>query len=113
MLAAVLLTALFTSTVRLPASSCPVLSAPIGQSCKPGSCPNKSCCAQAEKNKSLPSTPLAKDDSASQQLVAVVAPRQTTCLIPVQAGERSSDLSAHRVVNSAAPKRVFLCTFLI
>ena len=74
-LAMCVVAALFTSAVRLPASSCPVLSAPIGQACKPGSCPNKACCADAEKNKSLPSPPLAKNDSAGQQLVAIVAPR--------------------------------------
>jgi hypothetical protein len=107
-----MLAALFVSAVRLPASSCPVLSAPIGQACKPGSCPNKACCADAEKNKSLPSPPLAKNDSASQQLVAIVAPSLATCLIPVQAVERPTDLSRH-VAACATPKRVFLCTFLI
>jgi hypothetical protein len=108
-----MLAALFVSAVRLPASSCPVLSAPIGQACKQGSCPNKACCADAEKNKSLPSPPLAKNDGASQNLVAIVAPRLTTCLIPVQAVERPTDLSAHRVAASATAKRAFLCTFLI
>src|SRR3954469_2215273 len=88
-----MLTALFVSTVRLPALACPVSSPPIGQACKPGSCPNKACCAAAEKNKSLPSLPIAKGNSTSQQLVAVVAPSLTTCLFPVQAGERQTYLS--------------------
>jgi len=112
-LAGCMLAALFVSAVRLPASSCPVLSAPIGQACKQGSCPNKACCANAEKNKSLPSPPLAKDDSTSQQLVAIVAPSLATCLIPVRAVERPTNLSAHRVAASATSKRAFLCTFLI
>jgi hypothetical protein len=107
-----MLAALFVSAVRLPASSCPVLSAPIGQACKPGSCPNKACCADAEKNKSLPALPLAKTDSASQHLVAIVAPSLTTRVIPVKAVERPTDLS-HRVAASATPDRAFLCTFLI
>lgn len=113
MLAVCLLAALFVSAVRLPASSCPVLSAPIGRACKQGSCPNKACCSDAEKNKSLPTPPLAKDDSASQQLFAIVAPSLTTCLLALQAAERSTDLSAHRAAHSATPKRVLLCTFLI
>jgi hypothetical protein len=113
MLAAVMVTALFVSAVRLPASACPVSSPPIGQACKQGSCPNKKCCADAEKNKSLPSPPLAKDDGASQQLGAIAAPSLTTCLIPVQPVEHPTDLSAHRFAASATPKRVFLCTFLI
>jgi len=112
-LAALMVTALFVSAVRLPASACPVSSPPIGQACKQGSCPNKKCCDDAEKNKSLPSPPLAKGDSASQQLVAIVAPSPATCLVPVQPVERLTDTSAHGVAASATPKRVFLCTFLI
>lgn len=105
--------ALFVSAVRLPALSCPVSSAPIGEACKQGSCPNKACCAEAEKNKSLPSLPIAKDDSASQQLMATVAPTSTICLIPVQEAERPSYLPAHRQPVSSTARRALLCTFLI
>jgi hypothetical protein len=108
-----MLAALFVSAVRLPASACPVSSPPIGQACKPGSCPNKACCAQAEKNKSLPSPPLAKDDSTSQHLVAVVAPAITAFVMPVRADGHRADLSAHVLAYSATPKRTLLCTFLI
>src|SRR5437868_14090113 len=111
--AAFMVAALFVSAVRLPASACPVSSPPIGQACKPGSCPNKACCANAEKNKSWPSIPLAQHDSAGQQLVAIVAPSPATCLVAVQPVERLTDASAHGVAASATPKRVFLCTFLI
>src|SRR5947199_6892116 len=105
MLAAFMVTVLFVSAVRLPASACPVSSPPIGEACKQGSCPNKACCAEAEKNKSLPSLPIAKDDSASQQLVAVVAPPVTICLIPVQAAERPTYLSGHRQPISSTARR--------
>ena len=108
-----MLAALFVSAVRLPASSCPVLSAPIGKACQPGSCPNKACCADAEKNKSLPSLPLANENGASQQLLAIVTPSLTTCLALMRPSEREGDLSAHRVAQSATPKRALLCTFLI
>jgi hypothetical protein len=112
-LAALMVTALFVSAVRLPASACPISSPPIGQACKQGSCPNKKCCDDAEKNKSLPSPPLAKADSASQQLVGIVTRSPATCLFPVQPVERLTNPSAHGLAASATPKRVFLCTFLI
>ena len=108
-----MLGALFVSAVRLPASACPVSSPPIGEGCKQGSCPNKACCAQAEKNKSLPKPPLAKDDSTSQQLVAVVATATIASLMPVGAKDRRNDFYAHVVAYSATPKRTLLCTFLI
>src|SRR5213592_3343071 len=67
MLAAFMVTTLFVSAVRLPASACPASSPPIGQACKQGSCPNKACCAEAEKNKARPSSqPLVKDDTTAE-----------------------------------------------
>src|SRR5207253_7082006 len=113
MLAAFMVSALFVSAVRLPASACPVSSPPIGQACKHGSCPNKTCCADAAKNKSLPSAPLVKDDSTTLQLVAVVAPRLTTRSASVLIQESSNQSAAHCVSASTTPKRALLCTFLI
>ena len=107
-----MLGALFLSAVRLPASACPVSSPPIGEACKQGSCPNKACCAQAEKNKSLPKPPLAKDDSTSQHFVAVVPAAVIASVVPVGANGRHN-FSAHVVAYSATPKRTLLCTFLI
>src|SRR6266496_1108721 len=112
-LAAFMVTALFVSAVRLPASACPASSPPIGQACKQGSCPNKACCADAEKYKSLPSAPLFKDDSTTSQLVAVVTPSLTTRSASVLMQESSNESVAHCVPASTTPKRALLCTFLI
>src|SRR5438477_13119355 len=113
-LAALIVMALFVSAVRLPASACPASSLPIGQACKQGSCPNKACCADAEKNKARPSSPpLVKDDSTASLLVAVITPGLTSYLLPVQSAEHSADPPALGLMTSTPPKRVFLCTFLI
>src|SRR5437764_8039919 len=113
-LAAFMVTALFISAVRLPASACPASSPPIGQACKQGSCPNKACCAEAEKNKARPSSPpLVKDDSAVSLLVAVTTPGLTSCLLPVRSAEHCAGPAALGLTASTPPKRVFLCTFLI
>src|SRR5438477_10122964 len=110
MLAAFMVAALFVSAVRLPASACPVSSPPIGQACKPGSCPNKACCAEAEKNKARPpSSPLVKDDSTVSLLVAVVTPVLTSCLPPMRPAQHSADPAALGLTAST-PKRLFLCT---
>jgi len=113
-LAILMVTALFVSAVRLPASACPVSSPPIGQACKQGSCPNKACCAEAEKNKARPpSPPLVKDDSTASLLVAIVTPGLTSYLLSVRPAEHSADPTALGLTASTPPKRVFLCTFLI
>lgn len=108
-----MLAALFVSAVRLPASACPVSSPPIGEGCRPGSCPSKACCAASEKNKSLPKPPLAKEDSATQHLVAVVPAAVIASVAPMRADDLRRDSSAHAVAYSATPKRTLLCTFLI
>src|SRR5207237_10449608 len=95
MLAAVIVIALLVSAVRLPASACPASSPPIGQACKQGSCSNKACCAEAEKNKARPSSqPLVKDDSTASLLVAVITPGLTSCLLPVRPADHSADPAA-------------------
>src|SRR2546430_17633461 len=114
MLATFMVTALFGSAVRLPAFACPASSPPIGQACKQGSCPNKACCAEAEKNKARRSSPpLVKDDSTASLLVAVITPGLTSYLLPVQSAEHSADPAGLGLMTSRPPKRVFLCTFLI
>src|SRR5437879_246269 len=111
-LTAFLLMALSASAVRLPANSCPVASAPIGKACRPGSCANKSCCIDSQKNHNVPSPPLAKDGDSNNQLVAVVAP----CLTDSVVEFRSIQISPHSLaicVASSAPRLALLCTFLI
>src|SRR5205814_8612653 len=113
MLATLMVTALFVSAVRLPASACPASSPPIGQACKQGSCPNKACCAEAEKKARPSSPPLVKDDSTASLLVAVITPGLTSCFLPVRPADHSADPAALGLTASTPPKRVFLCTFLI
>jgi hypothetical protein len=109
-----MLAALFGSAVRLPAIVCPVSSPPVGEACKPGSCPNKACCAKAEKNKSLPATaPLVTGNDSTQELLAVLSPVVTNGLVIARPVERQVDLLTHRVAYFTTPKRAFLCTFLI
>ena len=111
-LAAFVLTALFTSAVRLPAITCAVNSAPIGKTCKTGCCANKTCCAESQNNRSLPSTPAIKDTGASQQLVAIPTTNSVTIFGRL--------LSVNRVNLAIAQPRIcarlqlaVLCTFLI
>src|SRR5436305_14883939 len=112
-LAAIMVTALFVSAVRLPASACPASSPPIGQACKQGSCPNKPCCAEAEKNKARPSSqPLVKDDATASLLVAVATPDLTSCLLPWRPAEHPADPAAHGLMASTPPTRVVLCTLV-
>src|SRR4029077_2362692 len=109
-----MVTALFVSAVRLPASACPVSSPPIGQACKQGSCPNKACCAEAEKNKARPSSPpLVKGDSTASLLVAVIRPSLTRCLLPVRPAEHSTEPAALGPTASTPPLRGFLCSLLL
>jgi hypothetical protein len=111
-LAAILVTALFASAVRLSGMTCAVLSAPIGEACKQACCANKSCCAESEQNKSLPSQPLAKTGGINHDLTTVVASTTAIVVAPVQLFERSLHFSAADIIGSA-PRPALLCTFLI
>src|SRR5262249_9667987 len=96
-LAAMLLTALFTSAVRLPSPGCVIAGAPIGKACHPGSCANKACCADSQKNHSLPSQPLAKESGPNQQLIAILTSSLTNGFVPFRFSETSPDFSVSRV----------------
>jgi hypothetical protein len=111
-LTALLLTALFTSAIRLPASVCAVASPPIGKSCQQGCCGNKVCCADSQKNKSLPSTPAVKDDVANQQLVAIPATGIVAVCRQFQSS-RHADFTLAKTPASTSPQLAVLCTFLI
>src|ERR1041384_662997 len=67
-LAVCLLAALFTATTRLPASVCPVASAPVGETCQMGCCANKCCCARSVKSAPAP-VPAAKQTEAKVELI--------------------------------------------
>src|SRR5438128_896215 len=110
-LAVVLVTALFSSAVRLPASACPIASAPMGKSCKMGCCASKACCVDSQKNKALPSQPLVKS-SATHDLTAIAAPALMVAAFSVHCShiERDSGLSEFAI---STPRQALLCTFLI
>src|SRR5437588_1157984 len=65
--------ALLTAPVGLSARSCILSSAPVQQSCKPGCCANKTCCATSKEHKSSPSHPLGKDDSSYKVSATCIA----------------------------------------
>ena len=107
-----ILAALFVSAVRLPAASCPASSPPIGQACKQGSCPNQACCADAERNKSVSSPTLAKENGANAQVVALLAPTLHAAFGGYQGIDRR-ELVSRESVAFAPPRLAVLCTFLI
>jgi hypothetical protein len=108
-----ILTALFTSAVRLPAAECAVASAPIGKACKMDCCANKSCCFESQKKRhELPQSPLTRDNGSHQQVIAIIAPRLTTEHIQFPDIDTSPHSSAIKVTHSA-PRPALLCTFLI
>ena len=110
-LAAILLVALFTTAARLPSSPCAVASAPIGKACRPGCCANKACCAESQKNHSLPSQPLIKD-TANHELTAIAAPTVAIPNFSIQSSEALPCSQATHFARSA-PAPALLCTFLI
>ena len=111
-LTAFMLLGLFASVVRLPASVCPVSSAPLGQACRMGCCANKCCCADSQKNHDLPSPPAAKDSSNSHEISAVVW-AMTTNLGNSSPSFPVSFSSSPVAPASSAPRLELLCTFLI
>jgi hypothetical protein len=111
-LTACILVALVTSAVRLPASVCPVVSAPIGKSCRMGCCVNKACCCESQKTRSLPSAPAVKDSGANQQLVAISVADKPLFCAETSAFQRT-DFAAAKSIVSAQPQLAVLCSFLI
>ena len=111
-LTAFMLLGLFASAVRLPASVCPVSSAPLGQPCRMGCCANKCCCADSQKNHNLPSPPAAKDNSANHEISAVVW-ATTTNFVTSSPSFDVSFSSSPVAPASSAPRLELLCTFLI
>jgi len=107
-----LLIGLVASAVRLPASICPVASAPIGKACQMGCCANKCCCVQSQKQQNLPSTPLAKDSASNVQPIIAVAATVIPFVTPPHSFHISSNTSASLVADQA-PRPALLCTFLI
>jgi hypothetical protein len=112
MLTAFMLLALFASAVRLPASVCPVSSAPLGQACRMGCCANKCCCEESQKNHNLPSPPAAKDNSSNHEILAVVSVTATNFVTSSQSFDVTFSSLPVGPANPA-PRLELLCTFLI
>jgi hypothetical protein len=111
-LTAFMLLGLFASAVRLPASVCPVCSAPLGQACRMGCCANKCCCADSQKNHNLPSPPAAKDYSSNHEITAIVW--ATTTNFVTSSPSFDVSFGSWRVAPAnSAPRQELLCTFLI
>src|SRR5262249_43937831 len=109
--AAIVLTALFASAVRLPATVCAVASSPIGEACHQGCCANKKCCADSQKNHSLPAQPLLKT-SGNHEVIAIVAPVLRASIVSIRSFDVSESPSSSGTFSSA-PRPALLCTFLI
>jgi hypothetical protein len=77
MVSVVMTAALVTAPVGPVARSCILSSAPVQQSCKPGSCANKTCCGTSNQHKSNTTQSLAKSDSNYQVTASTVALRTT------------------------------------
>jgi hypothetical protein len=108
---AMVLAALLMSTVRLPATVCPVASSAIGKSCQ-GCCANKTCCADSKANHNILSTPIARDSGGNQDVVAAASEIVTAKASQFTTRETFPRFSAVCIADSA-PQPAFLCTFLI
>jgi len=105
-------TVLFTAPVGFAARSCILSSAPAEQSCKPGSCANKTCCATSSGHKSTQTHQLAKADSGYDVNAAFVASAVTVPPRP-DVGSKKFLLSNAPVVAHSPPALAVLCSFLI
>lgn len=110
-LTVIVLTALFASAIRLPASACVATSVPMGKACQ-GCCANKTCCADSQKIKSLPSIPAAKDATANQQLLAIQATNGFGVVVELPCVERTYSVPAETII-CTQPQLAVLCSFLI
>jgi hypothetical protein len=112
-IASVAMTAvLFTAPVGFASQSCIISSAPAAQSCKPGSCANKSCCATSSEHKSTPAHQLVKADSGYDINAAFVA-SAVTASPSSEVGNEKFLLSDASVVPHSPPVLSVLCSFLI
>jgi hypothetical protein len=84
----------------------------MGKACLVGCCANKACCAESQKNKSLPSIPAAKDTGPNQQLPAVSATHIASLFAKLPPVERA-DLAGTKTTICAQPQLAVLCSFLI
>jgi hypothetical protein len=106
-----LLAALFSTTIRLPASVCPVASAPAGEACQMGCCANKCCCARSVKSEPAP-VPAAKQTEAKVELIGDIAISAHFIMAPIAIEPAQFGRTPSNVVISKT-RPALLCTFLI
>ena len=61
---------LLVAAMPLSARSCILSNVANEKACQPGCCANKKCCETSEKNRAIPSQPLAKSGADQQSIVA-------------------------------------------
>ena len=108
-IALVLVLAVFTTAVRLPAQSC-ALPMPAAQkmSCAQDCCAKmKWACVQKEQ------TPPATASTAIQQSIALIAPAVQTLLVQAPVASPKLDRRITDFAPQSPPRLALLCTFLI
>jgi hypothetical protein len=111
--AALMLAALVTSSVKLPASECVAAGSPIGKSCRMACCANKTCCIDSQKKQHEPAKlPVTRDNASDQQFVAAIAAPIISAHLNVDAVEQLRDSTAAGYCRFAL-RPALLCTFLI
>jgi hypothetical protein len=107
----VVVAALFSATVRLPAAPCIVTNTPGPKACQPGCCANKACCATSHERTGPPVQPLAKSGLDQQNFAAL--PVTTAPLLTLSISNESKIVSQAEPTAHSPPRLSMLCTFLI
>jgi hypothetical protein len=97
------------AAMPLSARSCILSNVASEKACKPGCCANKKCCETSEKNRAIPSEPLAKSGADQQNIVA------SPSAIVVDQGASAKSFS-HLNTNCPShspPTLAFICIRLI
>jgi len=103
--------ALFTATIRLPASPCIITNTASEKPCASSCCANKACCATTHQRTGPAAQPLAKAASDQQNIATI----SVSIPIPlaIQATANSSNYSGVEFACVSTPQLALLCTFLI
>ena len=107
----VVVAALFSATVRLPAAPCVVTNTPGPKACQPGCCANKACCATSHQRTGPPVQPLAKSGLDQQNFTAL--PATIAPLLTFSSSSESRIVFHAEPVAHSPPLLSLLCTFLI
>ena len=103
--------ALFSATVRLPAAPCIVTNTPGPKACQPGCCANKACCRTSHERTGPPVQPLAK--SSLDQANFAALPATTAPLLTLSISRELKIVSFAEPAAHSPPRLPLFCTFLI